>query len=48
MYWACFNTTTEMRAVIYSANDPMENGDTRWDATYPYDNRDDAIACIDS
>lgn len=43
MYWACFNNTTGMTAVIYSADDPYETSDA-WDETYPYETEAEAIA----
>jgi hypothetical protein len=51
MYWACFSTPVDedsqgIRAVIYSANDPMETNPL-WAETYPYDNEQEAEACID-
>ena len=47
MYWACFNNTTGVAVVIYSATDPYETSDT-WDETYPYETEEEAIAALDA
>lgn len=41
MYWACFQWSTGLAAVIYSATDPMDRDET-WDESYPYDTRAEA------
>lgn len=46
MYWACFNDTTGVRAVIYSATDPLETSDA-WDETWCYETEDEANAAIE-
>jgi hypothetical protein len=52
MYWACFSAPVDedsqgIRAVIYSANDPMETKPHFGPRRYAYDNQDEAEACID-
>jgi hypothetical protein len=46
MYWACFNTTTGVAAIIYSANDPQETDET-WSETYPYETEEEAQEALD-